>query len=258
MNESWTQEASGEFGQCWAAAGRHLETHALGCRWLKRDLWPPFLEHISFELGNQAFFIRVEDVDGILDVPGDREGLFAVAEGCNGHPCILPMRRHGVEWVAHNSGWGLVNAQTGAPVDPPALVTDEPVVMTDWEMQDFAVQLVSEVLQREGRRLMSRQGNPVVNPSIWLEGESGPEWVIVRAVRFPQPDATPPNNLPEIAKYCARLGTVGHFASVGVASAYDAFDPSGQVPAFPLLRGYPLVVRYRGLETLPPFGVSLN
>jgi hypothetical protein len=29
---------------------------------------------------------------------------------------------------------------------------------------------------------MSWQGNPSVDPSIWFVGDSGPEWVVVRAV----------------------------------------------------------------------------
>jgi hypothetical protein len=39
---------------------------------------------------------------------------------------------------------GLVDAQTGRPINPVALVNDELIEMTDWELQDFAVQIVRD------------------------------------------------------------------------------------------------------------------
>ena len=90
----------------------------------------------------------------------------------------------GGSWVAERSGWGLVDARTGALVDPAHLVTDEKIEMTEWELQDFAVQVVRTQLEKEVCQLMSWQGNPDVDPAIWFVGESkGPEWVVVRAVR---------------------------------------------------------------------------
>ena len=44
-------------------------------------------------------------------------------------------------------------------------------------------------------------------------GESGPEWVVVRAVRYPRTKADLPTNWQQIAARCAELGKIGHFAS---------------------------------------------
>jgi hypothetical protein len=60
-------------------------------------------------------------------------------------------------------------------------------------------------------------------------------------------DARPPANWQQIAEGCARHGDVGHFASVSVASANDAFDPDGIIPPEPLWRGYAMSVRFKGL-----------
>ena len=89
--------------------------------------------------------------------------------------------------------------------------------MTDWELQGFAVQIVRDHLDKGGKNLMSWQGNPAVDPSIWFVGTNGREWVVVRAVRYPQLKADPPAKWQQIADRCARLGKVGHFASVSVA-----------------------------------------
>jgi hypothetical protein len=66
-----------------------------------------------------------------------------------------------------------MRAPAGRPVDPRALVTDERIEMTDWELHDMAVQVVREHLQQQGFELMSWQGNPEVDPSIWFIGKSG-------------------------------------------------------------------------------------
>jgi hypothetical protein len=244
---------SEEFARCWCTAGQHIERQVQGPlrSWLKSNLNPPFLEHLSFRLGNQLFFIRIEDVGGRLEVPGNPEGLLRIAQGCKGYPCLMPMRRRAGNWEPVPGGWGLVDARSGAAIDPFVLVSDERIEMTDWELQDFAVQIVRDELAKSGRKLMSWLGDPEVNPSIWFVGDKGPEWVVVRAVRYPKLQADPPANWPEIAKACAKLGKTGNFASVSVGNRDDAFDPSGRIPPEPLWRGHAMTVRYQGLVPGP-------
>jgi hypothetical protein len=245
-------EASQEFARCWKSAGLHIHRMAQGHGWwLKANLDPPFLEHLSFRMGNQLFFIRLEDVEERLRLPGTRKGLLAIAEGCKGHACLMPMQRRGQEWITQGLGWGLHDLISGEWIDPVALISDELIEMTDWELQDFAVQIVKDHLIKQGRKLMSWQGNPSVDPSIWFEGDSGPEWVVVRAMRYPTMSVAPPDHWRAIDDRCARIGKRGHFAPVGVANADDAFDPSGVVPAMPLWRGHGMVVRFLGIVPGP-------
>lgn len=254
MYDVEAENAPEEFLHCYRAAGMHIQARAQGgISWIKATPRPPFLEHLSFRLGNQLFFVRIEDVDGTVAVPGSRGGLRHVAEGNRGHACFMPMRRRTGGWTPEVPGWGLLDARTGAAIDPVSLVSAEPIEMTDWELQDFAVQIVRDDLAKSGRELMSWHGHLGLDPAIWFVGDTGPEWVVVRAVRFPELQANPPKTWQEIANRCARLGAVGHFASVGVASADDAFDSTGGIPPTPLWRGHGMVVRFTGLVT-PPSG----
>lgn len=252
MHHIETTSPSREFLECWAAAGRHLDRCADGAPhfWIKVDPTPPFLEHLSFRVGNQLFFVRIEDVDGNLSVPGSRDGLRMIADGCCAHACLMSMRRGPDGWTPAAGGWGLQALDRGTIIDPPGLVTDLPVVMTDWELQDFAVQVVRTHIEKAGHRLMSWQGNPVVDPSLWYEGADGPVWVIVRAVRYPERDAAVPANWREIAKGCERIGRIGEFASVAVSSALETFDRNGTTAPKPLLRGGPMYVGFGGLKRL--------
>ncbi len=244
---------SEEFARCYQAAHRHIDIQAQGrlFSWLRVSLYPPFLEHLSFRLGNQLLFIRFEDVEGQLEVPGSRKGLQAIAEGCKGHACLMPMRRRGGTWAPDASGWRFLDAQTGVPIDPVALITDERIEMTDWELHDAAVQAVRDELQKDGKRLMSWTGDPRLDPAIWFVGDAGPEWIVVRAARYPAPTENPPAHWKQIAERSAKLGKEGTFLSLSVASSPDAFDPGGAVLPEPLWRGHKMFVRFEELVTWP-------
>lgn len=250
MDRIETAEITAAFEGCWRAAGRHLlkaakESH-LEPVWIKARLEPPFLEHISFRLGNQLFFVRLEDADRREEFPGNLSGLVAIAEGCAGHACVLPLRRLADGWLPSRSGWGLLHAEKRTVVTPPELITDAPIEMTDWELHDMAVGVVRSALQDAGRKIMSSQGNPSVDPSLWFVGDRGPEFVVVRAVRYPIAEAPRPGNWAEIARGCASLSSRGNFASVAIANAEDQFDPGG-AGVLPLWRGGPMYVKYEGL-----------
>ncbi len=246
-------EVSNEFAECWNAAGLHLQEQGQGAlQWLRAQLAPPFLEHFSFRMGNQLFFIRVEDIDERVLGPSSTEALFEVAMGCNGHACVMPMAKRGDEWRCAAPGWGLIDAYTQKLLNPVALISEEQIEMTDWELQDFAVQIVRNDLESSGKQLMSWQSNPGVNPSIWFVGDNGPEWVLVRAARWPERDVPVPFDIDQIAAECAPTGKTGHFAVVCAANAKDPFDPQAKSSGnyLPLVRGEGLEVNYRGLKLL--------
>ena len=243
-------EASKEFTRCWQAAGRHLQSMAkdVTLNWLKANLTPPILEHLSFQIGNQNFFIRIRPVGRNIESPGNSVGFRKIAAGWKGIACLMPMVYEGNQWKPSVSGWGLINAETNERLDPIDYVSDEKIEITDWELHDFAVQIVREHIVNDlGFELMSSQGCPDVDPSIWFVGEHGPEWVVVRGVRCPELEASMPDNIKDITESCARLSKTGHFASVSFANQEDAFDSSGEIPALPIWRGHGAHIRFEGL-----------
>jgi hypothetical protein len=245
-------EMSPEFKKCWHEAGTHLNSQVQGGiqSWLKAYPYPPFLEHLSFRIGNQLFFVRVEDIDGKVEGPGSLRGLHAVAEGNLGHACLMPMKKKllGGRWSPVERGWGLICAKTKKLLDPFFLVTTEKIEMTPWELQDMAVQVVRQSLEKDGYQFMSWHSNPAVDPSIWFVGDSkGPEWVVVRETRYPSKRALRPTNWQEIARQSMRMSPIGHFASVAMASVDQRFESDNEKPV-PLWRGYGIHVNFAGLE----------
>ncbi len=258
MKEIYMDEASPEFAKCWQAAGMHLEQQAGGniSSWIRVNLEPPFLEHLSFRLGNQLFFIRVEDADEEVVAPGNPEALFKIVEGCKGHACVMPMKKHGDEWRPLLPGWGLLDPKTQQMINPPELISDEKIEMTDWELHDFAVQVVRQQLEGQGKKILTWQSNPSVDPSIWFEADQGPEWVVVREVRYPESEAEMPENMVDIIDHCSKMSAIGHFASVAFINLDDPVDPKAAENGnfLPLYRGYGANIRYEGLKQVSVVG----
>ena len=251
MHNIEMNEVSDEFAKCWQAAGRHLSHRGDGqVNWLKADLVPPFLEHLSFRLGNQLFYVRLVDVDGRLETPGNHSGLRAVADGCQGFACLMPMKFEEGQWMPAEPGWGLVDLNSGNLIDPVIHVSEDPIEMTSWELLDFAVQIVRNHITDELKRsLMSSQSNPAVHPSIWFVGDEGPEWVAVQMATFDSSEFFPNCDLSAVARSCLDRSSLGHVARVGLCHADQGFEDNSV--ALPMLRGHGAMIRFNGLEPLP-------
>tara|TARA_B100000686_G_scaffold240546_1_gene249059 strand:- start:938 stop:1708 length:771 start_codon:yes stop_codon:yes gene_type:complete len=240
------------FAGCWSSAGHHLQNHGQGALyWLKCDLLPPFLEHLSFRIGNQLVFVRLEDTNGELEIPGNPSGTEIIARRCNGIACRMPMRFINSSWQPEYPDWGLIDFHSGTLITPVSLISNENILMTDWEIHDVAVQLVrSHVQDKLGRKILSSQGNPDVDPSIWFKGLNGPEWILVRASRTPESIVQLPDSLTEITNYYSHMADKGYFASVNIASA-QALDGRHDVSfTRDLWRGYKMAAFCNGLRTI--------
>ena len=143
----------------------------------------------------------------------------------------MPMKKHPAEeWTPVEKGWGLINPVTDESIDPPARVTEEKIVMTHWEKHDFAVQFIREHLEAHDHEVMSSQGNPEVDPSIWVVGKhKKPEWVVVRYVQYPVKKAKRPTNWNVIMNHASRLGDKGYFASVAFTSIDQQFEKDSPI-----------------------------
>lgn len=235
-----SQTITEEFAKCWNAAGVHLSKQSdAPLNWIKATLKGLVMEHFSFRLGNQIFFVQIEDVDGNLVYPSQREAFLKKAEEWNGVPCTMPMKNVACEWRPQLPNWGLQHAITRELIIPPALITGEEIEISNAELQDLAVQVTRNKLIELGKEVTSTQSDPRINPSIWFVDNEKLCWVIVRAARHPAHSAQMPDNFEGIAKNLIDAGYNGYFESVVVASADDPFDPNAQNSGnfVPLMRG---------------------
>lgn len=243
-----------DFLNAWSAAGKHLERISDGAvQWLRYTLYQPYIEHLSFRLGNQLFFIHIEAIDGlqvIYPFTGKQKKTFInAAENAGAIPCVMHMKKIAGAYIPINPGWSLLHAISGLPVTPPELVTDAAIEISDWELHDFAIQVVRNYLEKEGKEITSWQSSLDIDPSLWFKNGDDIAYIIVRAARYPEKSAGKPANLADIQHGCLPMSKTGYFASVVAANADDPFDPDGQ-HVLPLYRGHGIYVKFEGLEPL--------
>lgn len=245
-------EMSPQFYGLWRAAIEHLSRQVQGGieTWLRCHSAPPFLDHLSFRLGNQNFFLRVHDADGRVEGPGRMSGLNHIAAENGGHACILLMKRAGLAgtWEAVRPGWGLVSPEDGRTIDPFSLVTDELIPMTPWEIHSMGVQVVLQQLHQDGVHVTKWQDDPNIDPTLWFQNKDDQtEWVLVRTVTYPARRAERPANWDEMIENLAAISRRGNFASVALSSADQPFDTEDDAPV-PLWRGHGMYASFEGLE----------
>ena len=241
-------QVSDDFVNCWRAAITHLETKGReAIKWLKSDLTPPFLDHMSFRIGNQLFFVQIEDIDNGLDTPSNIGGLKLIARGCNGVACTMPMRRKGIGWETCLPDWGLIKLDTKELINPYNIVTNENIPMTDWEIQDFAVQVVRNYVEDElNFKISSSQGNPAVNPSIWFKGKEKHECIIVGSAKFGDYLPELPADVTDIIKSVSDVTDAVHFASV----CFYHPEQKNFEDVLPLYRGHGTGIKFSGLKLI--------
>ncbi|MCP4074738.1 MAG: hypothetical protein GY744_00960 [Gammaproteobacteria bacterium] len=245
------EKPSPAFVKAWQAAGHHLQKQGQeGINWVRADLNPPMAEHLSFRIGNQLIFIFVEAAE--FNFQQNPESFLKAAKVATAIPCILTMTGQLSEYTPASSGWGLVHAETGKAVNPLELVTDELIQISDWELHDFAIQVVKESLKKAGKNVFSAQSSLTIDPSIWFEESGHAYWVVVRATRYPEPETQTPSNIDDIKDNCSPMGKAGYFASVSAGNSEDPFDPKAKQSknTLPLYRGHPMFIKYEGLKEI--------
>ncbi|MEE9223110.1 MAG: hypothetical protein V3V40_06595 [Nitrosomonadaceae bacterium] len=247
MYQAKQSEPSQEFKNAWQAAGRFLQSKGgEGLNWIRSNLNLPMVEHLSFRLGNQLFFVFIEAAE--FNFQKSSKLFLDVSREAKATPCIMSMEQRISKYEPCNSGWGLVNAESGVVINPIAMISGELIERSEWELHDFAIQTVKTYLTKQGKDVFSAQSSLHIDPSIWFEESESAHWVVVRAVKYPDKEAVLPHNINEIAQDCAHMGKVGYFASVSLVNSDDTFEPDANGNYLPLYRGHGMFVRFEGLK----------
>lgn len=248
-------QPSKAFEECWLAAGRHLasqvDTGTLS--FFRASLAPPILEHLSFRLGNQIFFVHVRDEARKVRHPSDLRACKHAADMAKGIPCIMDMRQQNDgQWLPTHGGWGLRHPFTRKEIDPVGLISDGLVEISNWELQDFCVQVVKDEIKEHGGQILSWNSNPEVMPSIFFVDSSDQHhFVVVCSARSPD-TPEPPANILETQNRVAQQTTSGYLALVEVEpdTALEEKENGDSTGSGQLYRGHPYMVTYSGLEPL--------
>ena len=177
-------DLSEEFLTAWKLAGSHFQKMGQGStNWIRDNLNKPFVEHLSFRIGNQLFFIFIEIYNVLFETK--KEFFLSVCEEANAIPCLFRMQRVFSSFEPTLGGWGLVNAIDGTNVNPLELVSNELIPMTDWEVHDFGIKFIKNHIKNQGNEILSSQSSLTIYPNIWFKDlkNGKTHWVIVKSAR---------------------------------------------------------------------------
>lgn len=233
------------FLDAWFTGAEHLQRKGDGhLMWIRANPYKPFIEHLSFRMGNQLFWVFIEMHEGsqvLLPYAGQARDFFLEMTRKSGLiPCILRMQRHVGGFAPMDEGWGLLHGETMHPLDPVSMVTGDRIEMSDWEVHDMAIQIVINHLEQEGKEITSHASYLGLDPSIWFSDEQGAQWVVLRASRYSNEEPARPAVLEQLARSPELGRYIGHFAPVSMRNDDD--------PELPLFRGHAADVTFHGLE----------
>ena len=205
--------------------------------------------HTSFRIGNQLFFVHIVDLDDNMEPPGSIEGFIAICERFQCLACLLPVRKKINKWTIEYLDWGLIDAKTGNPINPHYLVTDEKIVMSDYEIHEMGNDYVRYhiITKNLGYDVTDFIIDPDMKPSIFFNKPKERCCVLVKISYDPNPWVRQEDfkDVLEEMKSTYPHMTV-YFAGVHLFGQEQMRQKDNTLP---LYRGQGYYPTFRGLET---------
>lgn len=224
-----------------------------GAHWIKAEWTYPCFEHLTFAYKNQIFCVLIDIIDEITGksvLPDkDKNNLIENCTKNNLIPCLYKVTVKDIHNPIYNTikpisdGWNLYNAITDNVIIPEDIVSHNKVELSEWELNDFAIQIVRNYIQENLHfKVQSYQNIVGIEPQIWFEDDKKNLcYVVVRNTAYPNNRAEIPDNINSIQLSVASYE--GYFASV-------AFCAKSGDDLSKLYRGDGVHVAFKGLEKL--------
>jgi len=156
--------------------------HLPAFRWIKAEMTFPSFDHLSFAHKNSIFSVLIDIRHGEESSLSEQQ-MRNLLDACRAHqliPCVFRIDFDDELLLPRSTGWNLIHGQTGELIDPPGQSEEAPVVMSAWELSNFAIQVVRDYVEKQGNEVLSFCDLPEVNPQIWFRDADGREcWLIV-------------------------------------------------------------------------------
>jgi len=164
-------------------------------RWIKTELSYPSFDDFTFAYRNKIFSVLVErakETENNKFSFGNERRVKTLTHECKNNnltPCIFPIIENNEGGYIFYGEWNLINAITKKFVAPITEASDELIEVSDWELQNWAVQIVADNIYNQGLKLFSYCDVLGIEPNIWFENAEGKTcWVEVLFTKYPNKD----------------------------------------------------------------------
>lgn len=216
----------------------------------------PTPHHLAFQYWDHLYFVFVETIG--VAIPGrvSLQDLLALSEAADATPVVVRLAPANGVWSLADGALHLHCARTGVLIDPPIVASNlnwsiRPNVMTPYDLQELAINVVSAHIEKAGGVIQVRYVGLPQQPSITFSDEADLNYVFVDFSLYPD---LQPKFRRGILDSIGKLGLPLErcfWAPVGLANSKDAFDPSGEIPPLPITRRDNCFSKFSGLQPLP-------
>ena len=157
-------------------------------RWIKNELSYPTFDNITFAYRNQIFSVLVERVDDERSISKHGKKIKNLIRECQNNnliPCVFPISSR-TEAPLRPNTWNLFNAISGNYVNPIQLSSDKLIEVSEWELNNWAIQIVSDHIKGKKWKRLSFCDVIGIDPQIWVEDDHGDRcWIKVIYAAYP-------------------------------------------------------------------------
>lgn len=153
-----------------------------GFKWIRIEAMSPKFDDMSFGYKNKIFSVLIDikynNSDKLIIQEKDRFVRECLSN--NLIPCIFPVYDRENLSLLSEDHWNLYDIRTNEIINPLIIATDEKVVMSEYELNNIAVDFVKNYIRKENMKLESYCDIIGIFPQIWFKDKNGEmSWVYV-------------------------------------------------------------------------------
>lgn len=153
-----------------------------GFKWIRTEPMSPKFDDMSFAYKNKIFSVLIDikysDKDRLSKIEKDR--FINECKSNNLIPCIFPINDKKSLSLLSNEHWNLYDIRTNELVNPLTVATDEKIMMSNYEFNNMAVDIVKNYIRKENMNIESYCDIIGIFPQIWFKDKNNEmSWIYV-------------------------------------------------------------------------------
>ena len=212
-----------------------------GFKWIRVEPMSPKFDDMSFAYKNKIFSVLIDIKDSNYESLTQRERDRFLKE-CNANnliPCVFPININDDLSLIDVEKWNLYDIRTNELVNPLTIATDEKIIMSTYELNNMAIEIVKNYVRDRKMHIESYNDIIGVIPQVWFKDENNEtSWIYVVYSTSNSFNNDYSDSLDKLVKGMPQFN--GYLAEVGLVCA------EGKMP----YRGAGFYIKFDGIKKI--------